>query len=50
LLKSNRYTEDEALQICGLTNPVVFDLLCALNESTEVDLNISWKKTKPYKP
>ena len=50
LLKSNGYTEDEAMQICGLTNPVVFDLLCALNESTEVDLNISWKKTKPCKP
>ncbi len=50
MLKSNGYTEDEAMQICGLTNPVVFELLSALNESSEINLNISWKKTKPYKP
>lgn len=50
MLKSNGYTEDEAMQICGLTNPVVFELLFALNESSEINLNISWKKTKRLKP
>ena len=50
MLKSNGYTEDEAMQICGLTNPVVFELLSALNESSEINLNISWKKTKRLKP
>jgi hypothetical protein len=50
MLKSNGYTEDEAMQLCGLTNPVVFELLSTLNESSEINLNISWKKPKPYKP
>jgi hypothetical protein len=50
MLKSNGYTEDEAMQICGLTNPVVFELLSILNESSEINLNISWKKTKRLKP
>jgi hypothetical protein len=50
VLKSNGYTEDEAMQICGLTNPVVFELLSIFNESSEINLNILWKKTKRHKP
>jgi len=50
VLKSNGYTEDEAMQICGLTNPVVFELLSIFNESSEINLNILCKKTKRLKP
>lgn len=48
-LKKDGFTEDEAMQICGITNPVIFELLNSLHEASETEFNDDRDREKIYK-
>ncbi|MFA9214226.1 MAG: hypothetical protein ACEQSR_10335 [Candidatus Methylacidiphilales bacterium] len=48
-LKKSGFTDDEATQICGITNPVIFELLNSLHEASETEFNDDRDREKIYK-
>ena len=48
-LKNSGFTDDEATQICGITNPVIFELLNSLHEASETEFNDDRDREKIYK-